>query len=67
MSLAALMSSKACIIPTTVPKNPIIGAVAIHKDIQVMFFSIAAISIADVFSIDVSASSTPNSAFEIVS
>ena len=45
ISFAILISLKACIIPQTVPKKPSMGAVAIHKDIQVIFFSKPAISI----------------------
>ena len=44
ISFAALIASKAAIIPTTVPVNPIIGATVITVFNQIMFFSRKAIS-----------------------
>jgi biopolymer transport protein ExbB len=52
--------------PQTVPKKPNIGAVAIHKEIHVIFFSIEAISIAPVANLCSSALDKADSGIEAV-
>ena len=59
ISLAALMSSKAWIIPATVPVNPSMGASVTTVLSQTMFFSRKAISMVPAFSIPFSTASIP--------